>query len=151
MKKKLLIWGLIAIVILAVASMIYASYTLNKKEKNEDNHLIELTFDELEEKINNKDSFILLLSQTTCTHCLEYKPILKKVLAEYDIVAYEIEIDKLTQTEKAKLKDIANAEGTPNTIFIENGEETNTANRIKGTATESKIKSRLKALGYIQE
>lgn len=149
MKKKILIFSIIALVILAIAGMVYASYTLTKKEKNEDNHLIEITFEELQEKVNNKESFILLLSQTTCSHCIEYKPVLKKVLTEYDIVAYELSIDKLDKTEKAKLNDIANASGTPNTVFIENGEEKNTANRLVGTASESKIKSRLKALGYI--
>lgn len=150
MKKKILIYSIILIIILAVSGMIYASATLNKKENEQNKHLIELTFDELQEKVNNKDTFILVLTQTTCSHCLEYKPVLKEVLTEYDIIAYEISTDKLDKKQTAMLKDIANASGTPTTVFIENGVEKNTSNRLVGSASPSKIVSRLKALGYIE-
>ena len=149
MKKKFIIIGIIAIIALAAAGLIYASSELNKKEKLEDSFLIELTFDELQKKIDNKDTFILVLTQTSCSHCIEYKPKLKNVLAEYNIYAYELPIDKLDKTEIAKLKDIANASGTPATIFIEEGEEKNTSSRLYGSQDKSKIVSRFKAMGFI--
>lgn len=151
MKKKILIFGSILVIILAVIGMVYASITLKGKEKNEDNHLLEINFTDLNKKIENKETFILLISQTECAHCLAYKPIFKKVLAKYDITAYELSLDKLSKEEKTQLTNIANVSGTPNTVFIFDGEEKNTANRIVGEATESEITSRLKALGFIQE
>ena len=33
--------------------------------------------------LENKENFILLLSQTTCTHCMDFKPKLKKVANKY--------------------------------------------------------------------
>lgn len=150
MRKKIIIFSTIGVVILALTALIYASITLNNKNKNLDSHLVNINFNKLQEKIDNKDSFILVLTQTGCSHCEEYKPVLKKVLAEYNITAYELSIDKLSKSETAKLKDIANSNGTPTTIFIEDGAEQNTSTRLYGAKNESKIVSRLKAMGYIK-
>ena len=57
MKKKIILFGVIAVIALAAAGLIYASSELNKKEELENSYLIELTFDELQKKIDNKDSF----------------------------------------------------------------------------------------------
>ncbi len=152
MKKRLIIIGVIAVITLSILGLLYASSKLNNKTKEEDKHLITITFSELKEKINNKDSFILLISQEQCSHCAEYKPIFKKVLAKHNVYAYELKLDKpkLSKKEVAELKDIANTSGTPTTVFIENGEETNTSTRLVGTKTSSEIENRLKALGYIK-
>jgi len=151
MKKKAFLIGIMAVVIAAIGLMIYASVTLNKEEENLDQYLVELTIDELQEKINNKDSFILVISQTTCSHCAEYKPRLKKILQEYNIVGYYIEKDTLNEDEESKLSAIASISGTPTTIFIENGEEVSTSSRISGARDNDAIISRLKAMGYISE
>lgn len=152
MKKKIAIIAIIIIIIGAIAGMIYASSVLNKKETEKEKHLIEITLDELEEKISNKESFILVITATYCSHCAEYKPILSEVLTEYDIVAYYIEQDKLDkETELPKLKEIANISGTPATIFIKNGAEESTSTRLSGNQPKSKIISRLKTMGYIKE
>ncbi len=150
MKKNLIIAGIILVSILSIIGLIYASKTLNEKNEDEEKRLIQLTFNELQEKVNNKETFILLLSQSDCSHCAQYKPILKKVLAKHDIYAYELEIDKISKEDNAKLKDIANTSGTPTTIFIENGSEANTSSRLVGTKTSSEIERRLKSLGYIK-
>ena len=152
MKKKGLIIGIGAIIIFAIASMVYAAIVLNGKEKNENKYLIELKMDELREKINNKESFILLISQTTCSHCAEFKPHFKKVLAANKVTAYYIEKDLLNADEENELKTIANITGTPTTIFIVDGEEASTNYRIKGSGvTEQNIKDRLISMGYIKE
>lgn len=152
MKKRLIIIGIIVVITLSITGLIYAGAKLNNKTEEENKHLITITFSELKEKINNKETFILLISQEQCSHCAEYKPILKKVLAKHDVYAYELKLDKpkLSKKETAELKDIANTSGTPTTIFIENGEETNTSTRLVGTKTSSEIENRLKALGYIK-
>ncbi len=150
-KNKVFIILIIVILGVAVGALIWGSISLQKKEKIEEEHLIELNYEELMEKIDNKESFILLFSQTTCSHCEQYRPTLKKVLVEYDLYAYEIATDLLSKEENAKLKDVANVTGTPTTVFIVNGEEKNTANRLVGAAKENKIVSRFEALGYIKK
>lgn len=151
MKKKVIIISVLAVAIIAISLLVYASIKLNGQAKEEDSHLIEISFSELQEKIDNKETFIFVITQKQCSHCAEYKPVLKKVLAEYDIYAYELSLDNLDAEKKGKLNDIANVSGTPATIFIEDGVEKNTSSRLSGTKTESKIVSRLKAMGYIEE
>jgi predicted bacteriocin transport accessory protein len=153
MKKKLLIILVAIICFAAIGSMIYIGFVNGEKEKNLDKHLIEINFSELQEKINNKETFILVLTQTNCSHCMEYKPTLKKVLAEYDVYAYELNIaeDKISKEDKAKLKEIANTSGTPTTVFIKEGQETSTSTRLGGNRSSSDIIKRLKAMGYIKE
>ena len=151
MKKNILTIIGIILVCLAVIGLVSASKTLNQKNKEEDNHLIEISITELQEKVNNKETFILLISQTNCSHCAEYKPVLKEVLTKYDIFAYEIDETKLSEKENGILKNIANISGTPTTVFIVDGEEANTQNRLIGAANKNKIINRLKAMNYIKE
>lgn len=147
MKKKIIIIVLIVLIIAGITLAII----LNKNNKKEYG-LIHITFNELQEKVKNKDSFILVITRTDCSHCAEYKPVLTEVLNKYKIAAYQLDTDPdiLSDEEIAKLKDIASISGTPTTIFIENGEEKTTANRIVGTASASKIEKRLKSTGYIK-
>ena len=151
MKKKLLVFLGIALSVGAIIAIIYAAVVLNKQEELENSYLIELTYDELAEKIENKDSFMLVFTQTQCSHCIEYKPTLKRILAKHDFYAYEIVLDKLSKSEKAKLNDIANVSSTPTTVFIIDGEEVNSTSRLIGSQTEEKLMKKLKYYGYITE
>ncbi len=150
MKKKLLIFLGIALSIGAIAGIIYAAITLNKQEELQDSYLVELTYAELAKKVENKESFVLVYTQTTCSHCADYKPILKRTLAKVDLIAYEIVLDKLSKEDKAKLNDIANVGGTPTTIFIQNGQEINSSSRLVGIQQEEKLINKFKYLGYIK-
>ena len=61
MKKKLLIFIGLALSIGAIVAIVYAAITLNKQQEIENSYLIELSYKELEEKINKKESFLLKL------------------------------------------------------------------------------------------
>ena len=150
MKKKLLILTGLVLSIGAIMAIIYAAITLNKQQEIESNYLIELTYKELEEKINNKESFVLIYTQTTCSHCHEFKPILKRTLAKQNFYGYEIVLDKLEKADRAKLNDIANVSGTPTMVFIKNGQEINSSSRLVGIRSEDEIVNKLKYLGYIE-
>ena len=150
MKKKLLVFLGLALSIGAIVAIVYAAITLNKQQKIEDSYLIELTYKELEEKINNKESFVLIYTQSTCGICHEFKPTLKKTLAKQNFYGYEIVLDKLDKAERAKLNDIANVSGTPTMIFIKDGQEINSSHRLVGARTEDEIVKKLKYLGYIK-
>ncbi|MCK9198354.1 MAG: thioredoxin family protein [Bacilli bacterium] len=52
---------------------------------------VELTKEELIEKINNQDNFVLLLSQPTCGACANFKPIINEYVTQKGIVIYKIE------------------------------------------------------------
>lgn len=150
MKKKILTAIGIILIIASISALTFAGIKLYQNKANQDKRLVKLSFNELEEKINNKDTFILVITQTTCSHCQEYKPNLKKVLADYNLYAYEIEQDSITKEERKKLDQIANISGTPTTIFIIDGKEQSTTNRLIGPADKEKIINRFKAMGYIE-
>ncbi|MBQ4031097.1 MAG: thioredoxin family protein [Bacilli bacterium] len=151
MKKKVLIGIGIVIILLAVGLLVYAGIVLNNNRLKEEKYFKELTISELQEKIDNKESFILVISQTTCSHCAEYKPRIKKVLAKYEVTGYYIEKDLLNAEETTQLNNIANISGTPATIFIIDGEEKSSSTRISGARSTDVIVSRLKAMGYIKK
>lgn len=111
--------------------------------------LYPLTYNELMRKINNKDSFVLLVSQTWCSHCQNYKPVLNKVLNDYNIDAYVIEIDELAEEEYNDIVTTLYIEATPNTLFFKNGQESVT-NRLFGESDYDSVVSRLKENGFIK-
>lgn len=142
MKKKVIILCSICILIL-IGSLVADRIITNS-------YLKQLKYDEVMEKIQNKESFILVVSQTTCSHCKEYKPLFKKILKKNKLTAYYIEYDLLSKEEKKEFVKYINFDSTPVTVFLKNGEESTTANRIVGAREEEYIIGKLKSNGYIE-
>lgn len=143
MKNKkviIIIIALIAIIGLGVFTCIKFS------EKN----LIQLNRKELQEKIEAKDSFILVVSREGCSHCKEYLPIFEEILKDHDIKAYMVDLATLSTKDRSYLATIANVSGTPTTLFIEKGEEKSVMNRIVGSSNRKNIENILKKNGYIK-
>lgn len=141
-KKRIVILVIVCIVVLVGA--IVADIILGKS------YLKEIKYDKVVEKIENKDSFVLLLSQTTCSHCMDYKPKLARVAKKYKINVYYLETNLLDEATSKELKKHFNYDGTPTTVFVINGEEKTAANRINGDAAEEKIINKLKSNGFIK-
>lgn len=112
--------------------------------------LFELKYDDVIEKFNNKEDFVLVISQTTCEHCISYKPVLRSVSKKYKIKTYYIDVDLLNDKETEELKKYVSYSDTPSTLFIKDGTESTRANRIVGEATEEKIVSKLKQNNFIK-
>lgn len=142
MKKRVIILCSICILIL-IGALVADRIITNS-------YLKQLKYDEVMEKIQNKESFILVVSQTTCLHCKEYKPVFKKILKKNKLTAYYIEYDLLSKEEKKEFVKYINFDSTPVTVFLKNGEESTTANRIVGAREEEYIIGKLKSNGYIE-
>ena len=148
MKKKTYLIILIILLILLFVSL----GVLYIRKKEEENTLVyEINMQQLEEKINNKDTFILVMTQTGCVHCQSYLPTIKKVSREYGVTFYVLNRAKLSKEEYSRLNDIANISGTPATIFIVAGEEKTTLNRLAGSIEKSRLVEKLISEGYINE
>lgn len=113
-------------------------------------YLKEIKFDKMVEKIENKESFVIVFSQTECEHCLAYKPKIAKVAKKYKLTVYYLETDLLNEKKEKELKKYFNFDGTPTTVFVIKGEEKTAANRIVGEASEEKIIKKLKSNGFIK-
>ena len=141
-KKKAIILGVVCLIILIGA--VTLDVLLSKT------YLKEIKYDEVVNKIEKKDSFVLLLSQTTCTHCMDFKPKLGRVANKYKINIYYLETDLLDEDTYKELKTHFSFNGTPTTVFVIDGEEKTAATRINGDVSEEKIISKLKSNGFIK-
>lgn len=142
LKKKVMILVSICVVILVGA--IIGDKIMSKS------YLNNIKVNTLVQKIKNKEDLVLLISQTTCSHCANYKPKLEKVANKYKIDVYYIDVDLLTDEEVKTFESYISFDGsTPVTIFLKNGEETTVANRINGDASTEKIEKKLKSNGFI--
>ena len=81
--------------------------------------------DEVLEKLENKESFIVYVGYDDCQSCKEFKPILNQLIENYDITIYYLPTDD-KQTED-QLNDIQynyfyRMYWTPTTYIVEDGE-----------------------------
>lgn len=118
--------------------------------KKQESKLISITANELENKIQNKDTFVLVVSQTGCSHCQQYLPELEIALQEVHLNAYVLNLSNLDKEGNALFSKYINISGTPTTVFFSEGTETTALNRIVGYASKAKIIERFKSLGYVK-
>lgn len=137
--------------ILGILIIIFVGIIIGYFIFNKNNNLIKLDYKDIVNKIDNKESFVLCVSRTTCSHCQSYKPKLQKVANKYNIKIYYTDIDTYNKDE---LNDfnfrITFDGGTPVTLFIKNGEEKTTATRIIGDVSSEKIIDKLKKNDFIK-
>lgn len=116
---------------------------------NSSNTITEIDYSKLEEMIDNKESFILEIVQTGCSHCEEFSPRFKAVLKTNDLTAYSLNLYNLTEEDAKKFSKLTTSvSGTPTVLFFENGKET--SNKISGAVSNEKIEEHLKDAGYIK-
>ena len=85
----------------------------------------EISYDELDQMLEEKEDFILFIGSS-------------------------IDISKLSKAEESRLVSLFPIDGTPTTVFIEDGEEKSTFNRIEGAAKRSKIIDKFQENNYIK-
>lgn len=127
---------------------------IDKNETTKDNqeysNLIPIDYKDILEKISQKESFILVATMTSCSHCISYKPILNDVLKENNIKAYEIDLQKQELSDRNDFVKEFNVSGTPTTLFFVKGEE-NKDSKLVGYQEENKIIISLKENHFISE
>ena len=110
----------------------------------------EVNYETLMNMFEQKQSFVLFIGSTNCSHCDLYKETLNEVIKKYQINITYIDISKLSLEENNKLKLFVNYNGTPTTAFIENGKEASMYDRIDGNKSMEKVVEKLKKKGYIK-
>lgn len=113
------------------------------------NNMERITYSDLEDKIKDKDTFIMEVSQDGCSHCEEYKPIIDEILNDNNLTAYNLNITYLSEQDYNKFDKKYTFEGTPTTMFFKDGKEV-LSSRLVGTVSKTKLKKELKRLGYIK-
>lgn len=148
-KKKNIILGVLVVILVILICTI--TIIIGKKNSKAYQSIEEINLTTLQDKINNKDKFVLVVTQTGCSHCIAYLPVLEEIGEEYHLKFYDINITNLSADEKTDFNKIVRISGTPTTIFYTDGEEQSTTTRLVGEKTKDKIITRLKSEGYINE
>ena len=100
------------------------------KEIKEQDGIKQLDLDQAFQKIDDKERFIFMVTQSTCTYCNSFKKTLVPFLKEHkDIPFYEIEVDMLGEMKADVEKNFAKLQkkvpefggGTPEMFCYENG------------------------------
>ena len=146
-KGKSFLFGFLGLIILC--SMIVLIYN-SVQTKN--GALIKISYNEVKEKIANKDDFVLVVSQSTCSHCATYKPKLKEIASDYNLDIYYIDYDtESSSVQKDFLNHFHLSGATPTTMFIKGGHEVSVLNRLEGDLGPTKVVKQLQKMGFIDE
>ena len=109
------------------------------------NVITDIDYSKLEEMIDNKESFILEIFQTGCSHCEEFSPRFRAVLKTNDKEAYSLNLYNMTEEETKKFSELTTSvSGTPTVLYFEDGKET--SHKINGAVSNEKIEEFLEKI-----
>ena len=133
-KKKIktsdiiLIVGLLAVVILACFTLkgekAEPSYELPLALSGEPG-LQQLTYAEYQEKVDNDESFVIIIERATCSHCVSFMPIAEQFAKDNNVPMYYVDTDTF-ETEDWEQFEMSNTYlkqnigdwGTPTTVVL---------------------------------
>ena len=79
----------------------------------------EVSVDTVFQMLDDKESFILFIGSSTCSHCASFEPKLNQVIKKYQVKFYYLDVNQLTETENAKFNArISYGNSTPVTVFF---------------------------------
>lgn len=106
--------------------------------------LHQLSYQEYQEKIDNKEHFVVILERATCSHCVTYMPIAEQFASDNNLPMYYVDTDTFSsedweEFEKSNsyLKKANGNWGTPTTLVLAGSEM---VDYIEGTTDEKTLK-----------
>lgn len=131
------------IIFLIVIVFICSSCGQNSKLKN-------LSYKDLQDKLNNNDTFFFVVIKDGCQYCEGFVPKVEDVINEYGIDGYTLNYSKLSEEDDEKFYSEYSVDSTPTTIFIKDGKEISMLQRIVGNVSKEKLIGKLKSNNYIK-
>ena len=113
--------------------------------------LTDISYTDLESMIENHDKKIVMLGTEQCGWCLYQKPVLRKIVKDYDVEINYLNLGNLSSEESSKLSDLHEdlaSFGTPTFIVLEDGKVTVVDSGARGTSAMVEF---LKTNGFISE
>ena len=111
-------------------------------------HYEKINYSKLEEKLENKESFVLVVGSSTCHNCVTYKEVIESTKVKKETTMYYIYLDDLSEEEHAKLYSKYVVSSTPTTIIFVDGKENSTYDRAVGRLSENELKDYLNKYVY---
>ena len=127
----------------------------------QEQYITKIDYEQYYNLISNDGTHVIVVGQTTCPHCISFKPAINSVAKDYNITMNYLNLQKLTQEESSdffeSLKTIEYKDeeflnngsvGTPLTLIVENGK---VKSYVSGERTTSQLVRELKKIGIISE
>lgn len=116
-------------------------------ETNEYDNIKQLTYKSFNEMIKNKRSFVVVISQTYCSHCIEYKPAYNEAFKNRTTKGYELDLLTLTTSQRTEVLEKYSIVGTPTTLIFIDGKYQ--PDRLEGKQTKEALTNFLDMYGFI--
>ena len=106
----------------------FVKFTCNTQTDEEYTNLAKLTYDQYECLYNSENPFVMIITQSTCSYCEQYLPIINDYAGENDLPVYFLEIDTMDSNDVQDILsslsyfDDNSSWGTPLTLAIQNKE-----------------------------
>ena len=84
--------------------------------------LVVVSSEEVLNKIDDGNTFVFIITQTNCSHCKQYEPIIAELCVEESIKVYQIVADKDDSDALDTLMERYEIEYTPTTFVVVEGE-----------------------------
>ena len=109
---------------------------------------LDLTSQEVLDKLANKETFVVNLGSSTCPACIAYEPVVKEFMKNYDVEIFTVTLDKETDEDaKAALLEAMPVEYTPSTQIVIEGE---VVKKYEGVLEYKKLKELLTEYGFVK-
>lgn len=139
MKKFLWICACVCILILSGCSS-SSSY----ERDDSAGEIVTLSVAGMEEKLENKDDFIVVFAQSWCTHCKSFNAMLTEYLEDHHVIVYEVVLDQDEDLSREEAVEVVQSyfpdmTGTPGVYYVEGGEIESTLKSGDDGLTEEKF------------
>ena len=128
---------------------------------SKDKNLTYIDIDEYEKTIAKSGTRIIVIGQTTCSHCIAIKPALNSIAGDYNIKIYYINVNELTQDEYNRFSESLKTVGYDDPDFVESGsfgtpltlilKDGKVSSYISGERSKSQLVREFKKAGLISE
>ena len=119
-------------------------------KKTEKGSIKKISLQEFFTKMDNKEDFVVYFGTSTCSACLEYKPVVEEMVKNYAVTIYYVELDHESADDKERLaaEYIDSIKFTPTTVFIKGGEN---IHMVVGKVDYRNLKQELVKYGFLKE
>ena len=114
------------ILLVSICALIFVSGCSNDGYNRNKHYFIEIKdIDNFVTMYESDETYVTIISQTTCSYCRDYKKIINKIAYEEDVDIYWIEFDLLSNADRDKVRNLNErfeSFGTPLTVFTKGNE-----------------------------
>ncbi len=112
------------IVVLSLVFVICCSLFIEGNTHKEDEAAVSKDLEEWLVVTKEDESIVTVIAQTTCSHCINFKPVIEEVQKKYGFKLYWFEYDEMETTDRnllTKTYDLKDFGGTPHTFIVKGG------------------------------